>query len=56
MAAWLGIDGVPLVEVARLLGDSEGTVEKVYGKHAPNYLRRAVKMLNLKPKTKTLPL
>jgi hypothetical protein len=25
-------------------------VEKVYGKHAPDYLRRAVNALNLKPK------
>jgi|HubBroStandDraft_6_1064221.scaffolds.fasta_scaffold1483852_2 hypothetical protein len=35
---------------ARLLGDSEKTVETVYGKHAPDYLRRAVNSLNLKPK------
>jgi len=44
---WLIMDGVPLSEVARLLGDSEKTVEKVYGKHAPDYLRRAVNALNL---------
>lgn len=55
-ATWLVTDGVPLAEVARLLGDSEKTVEKVYGKHAPDYLRRAVNALNLKPKTKTLQL
>ncbi|MDX9689794.1 MAG: site-specific integrase [Alphaproteobacteria bacterium] len=47
-ATWLIMDGVPLSEVARLLGDSEKTVEKVYGKHAPDYLRRAVSALNLK--------
>ena len=41
------MDGVPLVEVARLLGDSEKTVERVYGKHSPDYLRRAVNALNL---------
>lgn len=46
-ATWLVMDGVPLAEVARLLGDSEKTVEKVYGKHAPDYLQRAVKSLNL---------
>ncbi len=46
-ATWLVMDGVPLSEVARLLGDSEKTVEKVYGKHAPDYLRRAVKSLNI---------
>jgi len=46
-ATWLVMDGVPLAEVARLLGDSERTVETVYGKHAPDYLRRAVNTLSL---------
>ncbi|MDD2324517.1 MAG: site-specific integrase [Alphaproteobacteria bacterium] len=46
-ATWLVMDGVPLSEVARLLGDSEKTVETVYGKHSPDYLRRAVTALNL---------
>jgi len=46
-ATWLVMDGVPLREVARLLGNSEAMVEKVYGKHSPDYLRRAVKSLNL---------
>ncbi|MDR3450637.1 MAG: site-specific integrase [Alphaproteobacteria bacterium] len=56
-ATWLVMDGVPLAEVARLLGDSERTVEKVYGKHAPDYLRRAVNSLNLiRPKTNLLQL
>jgi hypothetical protein len=41
------MDGVPLSEVARLLGNSEAMVEKVYGKHSPDYLRRAVGVLNL---------
>lgn len=49
-ATWLAMDGVPLSEVARLLGDSEKTVETVYGKHSPDYLRRAVTALNLKKK------
>ena len=49
-ATWLVMDGVPLAEVARLLGDSERTVEKVYGKHAPTYLRRAVDALNFRRK------
>ena len=44
-ATWMVIDGVPLAEVARVLGDSEKTVETVYGKHSPDYLRRAVKSL-----------
>lgn len=46
-ATWLVMDGVPLAEVARLLGDNEQTVERVYGKHAPDYLRRAVDALNI---------
>lgn len=53
-ATWMVMDGVPLAEVARLLGDSERTVEKVYGKHAPDYLRRAVGVLNFKQKLETL--
>ncbi len=39
----------PLSEVARVLGDSERTVERVYGKHAPDFLRRAVSALNIRP-------
>lgn len=49
-ATWLVMDGVPLREVARLLGNSEAMVEKVYGKHAPDYLRRAVNALSFKQK------
>jgi hypothetical protein len=48
------MDGIPLREVARLLGDSEAMVEKVYGKHAPDYLRRAVNALDFKPKPPSL--
>lgn len=55
-ATWLVMDNVPLSEVARLLGDSEKTVEKIYGKHAPDYLRRAVNALNFKTKKETLQL
>lgn len=46
-ATWMVQAGVPLAEVARLLGDSEKIVEKVYGKHTPEYLRRAVGALEL---------
>jgi hypothetical protein len=49
------MNGLPLAEVARLLGDSEKTVEKVYGKHAPDYLRRAVNVLNLARPKEILP-
>jgi integrase len=40
-ATWMAVDGVPLSEIARMLGDSERTVERVYAKHTPAYLRRA---------------
>ena len=53
-ATWMVMAGVPLSEVARLLGDSEKTVEKVYGKHAPDYLKRAVSALNFKVLSPTL--
>lgn len=46
-ATWLVMDGVPLAEVARLLGTTERMVERVYGKHAPDYLRRAVGVLRI---------
>ena len=55
-ATWLVMDGVPLAEVARLLGDSQMTVEKVYGKHAPDFLRRAVNALKFKSNAETLKL
>ena len=41
-ATWAVQAGVPLAEVARMLGDSEAMIEQVYGKHAPDFLRRAV--------------
>lgn len=37
--------GVPLAQVARMLGDSEAMVERVYGKHSPDYLRCAADAL-----------
>lgn len=46
-ATWAVMEGVPLAEVARLLGDTEKMIEKVYGKHSPDYLRRAVGALAL---------
>lgn len=36
---------VRLSNVARLLGNGEAMVEKVYGKHAPDYLGQAVNAL-----------
>lgn len=46
-ATWAVMDGVPLSQVARMLGDSEATVERVYAKHAPEYLRAATGALQL---------
>lgn len=46
-ATWLVLDGVPLSEIARLLGDTEATVERVYGKHTPEFLKRATNALQL---------
>jgi integrase len=44
-ATHMVIAGVPLAEIARMLGDSEAMVERVYGKHSPDYLRRAADAL-----------
>lgn len=49
-ATWAVMDGVPLAQVARMLGDTEATVERVYAKHAPEYLRGAVGALQLQGK------
>lgn len=46
-ATWMAMDDVPMREIARLLGDEEATVERVYAKHSPSYLRRATKSLQL---------
>lgn len=44
-ATHMVMGGVPLREVARFLGDSEAMIEKVYGKHSPDFLRRAADAL-----------
>jgi integrase len=49
-ATWMAMDGVPLREIARLIGDDEATVERVYAKHSPDYLKRAVSALQLTPR------
>jgi integrase len=46
-ATWMAIDGVPLEEIARMLGDSLAVVEKTYAKWTPEYLRRAAGALQL---------
>lgn len=40
-ASHMVMAGVPLKEVADMLGDTQATVEKVYAKWSPDYLRRA---------------
>lgn len=44
-ATWMVQEGVPLPKVARYLGDTEKMVERVYGHHAPDYLREAARAL-----------
>ena len=44
-ATWLIQGGVSLSRVARMLGDSEKMIEKVYGHHAPDYLDDAISVL-----------
>ena len=48
-ATWMAIAAVPMREIARVLGDSEATVEKHYAKYHPDYLRTATGALRLNP-------
>lgn len=48
-ATWLAMDGMPMREIARLMGDDEATVERVYAKHSPDYLKRTTDALRLNP-------
>lgn len=45
-ATWMAIAGVPMSEIARYLGDSIATTERVYAKFHPDYLRKASKALS----------
>jgi integrase len=46
-ATWMAMKGVPISEIARLLGHSDSRLtERVYAKHTPDYLRRAVDALS----------
>lgn len=51
-ATWAAIDGRPLQEIARMLGDSLATVERVYAKWSPDYLKDTVGALQLGPAPK----
>ena len=44
-ASHMVMAGVPIGEVARMLGDTIMTVERVYGHHSPDYLRSAADSL-----------
>jgi integrase len=44
-ATHLVMAGVPLIQIARLLGDTVDMVERVYGKHSPDFLRDAADAL-----------
>ena len=46
-ATWMAIKGVPMAEIARLLGHGDSRItERVYAKHGPEYLRRAIDALS----------
>jgi integrase len=46
-ATWMAMDDIPLREIAKMIGDTEETVERVYAKHSPSYLKRAAGALRL---------
>jgi hypothetical protein len=41
--------GVPMVEIARMLGDTVAMIESTYGKHSPDFLRSAADALAGEP-------
>jgi integrase len=46
-ATWMAMRGVPMIEIAKVLGHSNSaTTERVYAKHNPDYLRRAIAALS----------
>jgi integrase len=43
----MALAGVPMIEIARMLGHRDSRItERVYAKHSPDYLRRAVEALS----------
>jgi integrase len=48
-ATWMALAGVPMSEIARVLGNSEKVCERIYAKYHPAYLRRAVSVLEAEP-------
>jgi len=47
---------VPMIEIARMLGDTVAMVEQVYGKHSPDFLRSAADALAGEPMLRNLPI
>lgn len=46
-ATWMAMAGVPMIEIARVLGHTDSRVtERVYAKYSPDYLRRAMDALS----------
>lgn len=45
-ATWMVIKGVPFEMVARFLGNSVDMIERVYGHHSPDWLKRAADALS----------
>jgi len=46
-ATWMALAGIPMREIANMLGDNEITVTKVYAKFHPSYLKNASNALML---------
>ncbi|MBU6299623.1 MAG: site-specific integrase, partial [Alphaproteobacteria bacterium] len=46
-ATWMASSGVPIQEIAAMLGDTVETTQKVYAKYTPEYQRRAAAALQL---------
>jgi integrase len=46
-ATWMAIAGVPMIEIAKVLEHTDSALtERVYAKHGPDYLRRAIGALS----------
>ena len=47
LADVMAMKGVPIAEISRLLGHGDSRItERVYAKHTPDYLRRAIEALS----------
>lgn len=44
-ATWMVMNGIPFEMVAKFLGNSMDMIERVYGHHSPDWLRRAAEAL-----------